>query len=58
MYENGKMRPVETILKVGEGELRRMMEGVTLRYIVGIFVYVTMYTLCNNNMLIKTQYKK
>jgi hypothetical protein len=28
MYENGKMRPVETIPGMGGGEQRRMMEGV------------------------------
>jgi hypothetical protein len=28
MYENGKMRPVETILRMGEGGERRKMEGV------------------------------
>jgi hypothetical protein len=28
MYVNGKMRPVETILEMGEGEERIMMEGV------------------------------
>jgi hypothetical protein len=28
MYVDGKMRPVETILEMGEGGLRRMMEGV------------------------------
>jgi hypothetical protein len=31
MYENGKMRPVETILKMGGG---RMLEGLNLRYTV------------------------
>jgi hypothetical protein len=28
MNENGKMRSVESIQGMGEGELRRMMEGV------------------------------
>jgi hypothetical protein len=28
MYENGKMRPVETIPGMGGGEQRRMVEGV------------------------------
>jgi hypothetical protein len=27
-YENGKLRPVETIPGMGEGVLRRMIEGV------------------------------
>jgi hypothetical protein len=39
VYENGKMRSVETILEMGEGEKRRMTEGVNL----SIFVNVTMY---------------
>jgi hypothetical protein len=28
MYENGKMRSVETILRLGEGGERRIMEGM------------------------------
>jgi hypothetical protein len=28
MYENGKMRPFETIPGMGKGVYRRMMEGV------------------------------
>jgi hypothetical protein len=27
MYENGKMRPVETAVRSGEGGYKRMMEG-------------------------------
>jgi hypothetical protein len=42
MYENGKMRPAETVPRMGAGEYRRMMEGVNLRYIVSTFVNVTM----------------
>jgi hypothetical protein len=30
MYENGRMRPVENILRVGKGEKGRMMEWVNL----------------------------
>jgi hypothetical protein len=33
MYENGKMRPVETILRMDEGESRRMMDQVNLTQI-------------------------
>jgi hypothetical protein len=28
MYENGKMRPVETVPDMGGGGIRRMMEAV------------------------------
>jgi hypothetical protein len=27
-YENGKMRSVETIARMGEGQIKRMMEGM------------------------------
>jgi hypothetical protein len=40
MYENGKMRPVETISQMGEG-VRIMMEGVNLTFL-RTFVNVTM----------------
>jgi hypothetical protein len=30
IYENGKMRPVETFLRRGEGGIKGMMEGVNL----------------------------
>jgi hypothetical protein len=30
MYENGKMRPVETILRMGGEGKRKMMEGMNL----------------------------
>jgi hypothetical protein len=46
------MRPLETIIKRGEGE-KRMMEGVNLRCIVSTFVNITTYPQYNNNMLIK-----
>jgi hypothetical protein len=30
MYENGKVRPAETILSIGEGEVKENDEGVNL----------------------------
>jgi hypothetical protein len=30
MYEYGKMRPVETILRMGEGGIKEKIEGVNL----------------------------
>jgi hypothetical protein len=43
MYENGTMKPAETILKrEREGE-RRMMDEVNLRYTLSTFVNVTMH---------------
>jgi hypothetical protein len=33
MYENGKMRPFETILRMGAGGKRAMMEGANLTVI-------------------------
>jgi hypothetical protein len=32
MYENGKMRPVESVPGIGVWGLRRMMEGVKFNY--------------------------
>jgi hypothetical protein len=52
MYENGKMRPIKTIL-MGGGETKENSEGVNLRYIVSTLVNVTMYPQYNNNMIIK-----
>jgi hypothetical protein len=55
MYENGKMTPVETILGMGERELRRMMEWMNSSMIY--FVNVTMYPQYNNNVIIKNKTK-
>jgi hypothetical protein len=53
MDENGKMRPVETVLRMGEGRQRRMMEGVNLTKIdYKHFVNVIMYPQYNINMII------
>jgi hypothetical protein len=44
MYENGKMRPVETILRSRGEEIKENDGGLNLTsYIVRIFVNVTMY---------------
>jgi hypothetical protein len=49
MYENGKMRLVEIILRM-VGGIRRMMERVSLRYIANMFIIVAMYPHYNNNI--------
>jgi hypothetical protein len=43
MYENGKMRPVETILGMGEGEIKNDGGGEFNCYPVRTFVNVTIY---------------
>jgi hypothetical protein len=44
MHENGKMRPAETILKMGRGEIKENDRGwIQLTYIVSTFVNVIMY---------------
>jgi hypothetical protein len=43
MYENGKMRPVETIPGKGGGEQRRMMEGVN-----STMIYCKNFCKCHN----------
>jgi hypothetical protein len=49
MYKNGKMRPVETILRKGERRERRMVEGVnSTKIYCKYFVNVTMYPQYNN----------
>jgi hypothetical protein len=53
MYVNGKMRPVEIILRMGGGGIKENDRGVNLRYVVRTFVNVTMYPQYNNNMIIK-----
>jgi low temperature requirement protein LtrA len=51
MYENRKMTPVETILRMEEGCIKENDGwGVTLIYIVSSFVNVTMYPQYNNNI--------
>jgi hypothetical protein len=42
-YENGKMRPVETITGMEEGGLRRMMEGKN-----SIMIYCKNFSKCHN----------
>jgi hypothetical protein len=42
MYENGKMRPVETVSGMGGGGIKENGRGVNLRYSVQTFVNVTM----------------
>jgi hypothetical protein len=41
MYENGKLIHVETILGMGEGEQRKIMEGVnpTMIYCMNFYKY-------------------
>jgi hypothetical protein len=43
MYENGTMRPIKTILRMGGG-IKEKDRGVNLIYIVNTFVNVTMYS--------------
>jgi hypothetical protein len=51
MYENGTMRPVETVLRRVGG--RRKMEGMNVsKYVVSSIVNMTMYPQYNYNMLI------
>jgi hypothetical protein len=40
MYENGKMRPTEIILRMREERQRRIIENVNLSYTVRTFVNV------------------
>jgi hypothetical protein len=44
MYENGKVRPVETFLRMKGDKVSRMMKRENLRYTVSTFVNVTMYS--------------
>jgi hypothetical protein len=54
MFENGKMRPVESIPGIGRGRIRRMMEeGTSTMIYCKNFVNVTMYPQYNINMIIK-----
>jgi hypothetical protein len=55
MYENGKMRLVETIPGMeGGGAKGEWWKGlIQLWYIVRTFVNVTMYLWYNNDMMIK-----
>jgi hypothetical protein len=47
---NGKMRPVETIPGVREGEIKKNGGGVnSIWYVVRTFANVTMYPLYSNN---------
>jgi hypothetical protein len=57
MNEKGKMRPAETILKMGEEEKKENDGGCELNsYVVSTFVNVTMYSQYNNNMIILKRY--
>jgi hypothetical protein len=48
MYENGKMRPVKTVLRTrGKGIKENDGGGVNLRYIVSTFVNITLYSQYN-----------
>jgi hypothetical protein len=55
IYENRSMKPVEIVLRWGDREEGRMMEGVKLRYIVNTYVNISMYPLYNYYMLIKNE---
>jgi hypothetical protein len=48
MYENRKMRTVETILRVRKG-IKKNDGGVNLRYIISTFVNITIYLQYHNN---------
>jgi hypothetical protein len=50
MYENGKMRPVETVPRVVGEEIKENDGGglIELGYIIKTFINVTMYPLYNN----------
>jgi hypothetical protein len=56
MYESGKMRSVETILRIGGGDIKgeRWRGWIKLCTLVNI----TMYPQYNNNMIIKIKIKK
>jgi hypothetical protein len=54
MGENRKMSPVETILRMGGERIKENDGGDEFNcYILRKFVYVTMYTQHNNNMIIR-----
>jgi hypothetical protein len=49
MYENGKMKPVETVPRKGGGGVKENDGGGKFNYdTVRTFVNVTMYPQCNN----------
>jgi hypothetical protein len=53
------MKPVEIVLGRGRGkEGEWSMEGVNLRYIISIYVNITVFSLYNYYMLIKLQKSK
>jgi hypothetical protein len=51
MYENGNMRPVETVPGMGEGGKRRMMEKVN-----STMIYCKNFYKCHNVPSIQLQY--
>jgi hypothetical protein len=53
MYENGKIRPFETIPGMGQGGYRRMMEGVNL-----IMPYCKNFGKCHNVPGVKQEREK
>jgi hypothetical protein len=54
MHENGTMRPVETILRMGGEEIKENDGGVSLiRYIISAFVNVSLYPHYNSNIIKK-----
>jgi hypothetical protein len=54
MYENGTMRPAESVPGVGGGGIKENDGGwIQLWCIVTTFINVTMYPKYNNNMIIK-----
>jgi hypothetical protein len=52
MYENGKLRHVEIIQRMGGRRIKKN-DGVNLKYIVSNFANVTMYPQYTNNIIIK-----
>jgi hypothetical protein len=50
MYENRTMKPLEIVLRRGMGD-KGESQGVNLRYIVNIYVNITMSSLYNNKLI-------
>jgi hypothetical protein len=51
LYENGKMRHVETISGIGEEKIKENGKGGEFNYDIRNFVNITMYLQYNNNMI-------
>jgi hypothetical protein len=51
MYENGKMRPVETVPGMGEKGEKENDRGDEFNYDIRTFVNITMYPQYNNDII-------